>query len=209
LTCHYLLFLSTKRNVRYQPGLLQEPHPPRSYFVYCTDDLHPSLFHTSLALRGFNDHAHRPADVVLDCLFQPLSRRQLWINTLQRGQDAVHEQLDTRTLTDSLKLRFKSGLHCPHPSCPSTTNSGVCRWTPVYCRLPATSGEMMFPATRTTNSSPSPTSKIHSGGTRESLHPRIVAKGCCPRVSRARVASIAPDIRTSPFRKRLFPSMRR
>ena len=63
----------------------------------------------------------------------------------------------------------------PHPSWPSTTNSGVCKYDPAYCRLPATSGERMLPATRTTNSSPRPASKIHSGATRESLQPRTVA----------------------------------
>jgi len=42
-------------------------------------------------------------------------------------------------------------------------------------QLPATSGDITFPATRTMNSSPKPASKISSGGTRESLQQRIVA----------------------------------
>ena len=42
-----------------------------------------------------------------------------------------------------------------------------------------TSGEITLPATRTMNSSPKPASKISSGGTRESLQPRIVAYGRC------------------------------
>src|SRR6185369_3840183 len=58
---------------------------------------------------------------------------------------------------------------------PSTTKRGVCKWRPAYCRLPATSGDITFPATRTMNSSPKPASKISSGGTRESLQQRMVA----------------------------------
>ena len=81
-----------------------------------------------------------------------------------------------------------AALTAPHPSCPSTTRSGVFRWTPEYCRLPATSGESIFPATRTTNKSPKPAPKISSGGTRESLQPRIIAYGCwCVAIS-ARVS---------------------
>ena len=63
----------------------------------------------------------------------------------------------------------------PQPSWPSTTKSGVCRWTPAYCSVPITSGEMTFPATRTMNSSPNPASNTSSGGTRESLQPMMVA----------------------------------
>lgn len=36
---------------------------------------------------------------------------------------------------------------------------------------------MMFPATRMTNMSPTPRSKTISGGTRESEHPMMMAKG--------------------------------
>ena len=46
---------------------------------------------------------------------------------------------------------------------------------PAYCMVPATSGDRTLPATRTTNSSPKPASNTSSGGTRESLQPRIVA----------------------------------
>ena len=41
-----------------------------------------------------------------------------------------------------------------------------------------TSGEMTVPETRTMNSSPKPASNTNSGGTRESLQPRMVAYGC-------------------------------
>jgi hypothetical protein len=37
------------------------------------------------------------------------------------------------------------------------------------------SGEMTLPATRTMNRSPKPASNASSGGTRESLQPRMVA----------------------------------
>ena len=74
-------------------------------------------------------------------------------------------------------LAASAALTAPQPSWPSTTNSGVCRWTPAYCSVPITSGEITLPATRTMNSSPKPASKISSGGTRESLQPRMVAYG--------------------------------
>jgi hypothetical protein len=40
-----------------------------------------------------------------------------------------------------------------------------------YWRVPPTSAETTFPASRTTNDSPNPASNSSSSGTRESLHP--------------------------------------
>ena len=53
---------------------------------------------------------------------------------------------------------------------PSTTKSGVCKWRPAYCRLPAISGDRTFPATRMMNNSP-------RRGVEDQLrrHPRIAA----------------------------------
>ena len=72
---------------------------------------------------------------------------------------------------------FRAALIAPQPWWPSTTKRSMPRCAPAYCKLPAISGEKTFPATRMTNKSPSPTSKTSSGGTRESLQPRIVANG--------------------------------
>jgi hypothetical protein len=44
----------------------------------------------------------------------------------------------------------------------------------------------MLPATRMTKRSPNPWSKTSSAGTRESEHPRMIAKGSCPATSAAR-----------------------
>jgi len=44
----------------------------------------------------------------------------------------------------------------------------------AYWKVPATSAESTLPASRTTKSSPKPASKRSSGGTRESLQPRMV-----------------------------------
>ena len=52
--------------------------------------------------------------------------------------------------------------------------------------LPITGRVTTFPAMRTTNRSPKPTSNNNSGGTRESLQPRMVAKGRCASVSQPR-----------------------
>src|SRR5260370_1058713 len=53
-----------------------------------------------------------------------------------------------------LSLYSSAAFTAPHPAWPSTTNRGVRRCAPAYCRLPITSGEITFPATRTMNNSP-------------------------------------------------------
>ena len=63
------------------------------------------------------------------------------------------------------------------PSWPRTMNNWVPRWAPANCMLPSTLRATTLPATRITNKSPNPRSKISSGATSESLHPRIVASG--------------------------------
>ena len=78
------------------------------------------------------------------------------------------------------RLSSSAASTAPQPSWPSTTNSGVCRCTRGVCSVPMTSGEITLPATRTMKSSPKPASKMSSGGTRESLQPRIVAYGMLP-----------------------------
>ena len=72
-------------------------------------------------------------------------------------------------------LAASAAWTAPQPSWPSTTNSGVFRWTAAFWMLPITAGPITLPATRMTNSSPRPVSKTSSGGTRESLQPMMVA----------------------------------
>src|SRR5258705_8293428 len=106
-------------------------------------------------------------------------------------------------------LVANAALTAPQPSWPRTTNNGVLRSDPAYCKLPAPSGERTLPATRTTNSSPRPASKINSGATRESLHPRMVAIGCWPSAKLVRSAHVGLDRRVAPLLNRSFPETRR
>src|SRR6266403_6007503 len=106
-------------------------------------------------------------------------------------------------------LVANAALTAPQPSWPRTTNNGVLRCDPAYCKLPAPSGERTLPATRTTNSSPRPASKINSGTTRESLHPRMVAHGCWPSAKLVRSAHVGLDRRVAPLLNRSFPETRR
>src|SRR5262245_21206952 len=111
-----------------------------------------------------------------------------------------------REATVSPRSRASAAFTAPQPSCPRTTNNGVRRCCPAYCSVPMISGEMTFPATRTTNSSPKPASKTSSGGTRESLQPRIVAYGCCPFARSARTSFWTVGKRASPRSNRSFPA---
>ena len=68
----------------------------------------------------------------------------------------------------------------------------------------------MFPATRMTNRSPTPWSNTISAGTRESEHPRTIAKGSCCFASSARREWLR-SLARSPLldAKRRLPSRRR
>src|SRR6185369_4625456 len=88
-------------------------------------------------------------------------------------------------------------------------NSCVCRCDPAYWIVPRIDRPRTFPATRTTKSSPKPQSKTSSGGTRLSLQPRIVAKGCCFFASVARISFCTVGNRARPRANRAFPSLRR
>src|SRR6266404_3544834 len=109
----------------------------------------------------------------------------------------------------SWSLVANAALTAPQRSWPRTTNNGVLRCDPAYCKLPAPSGERTLPATRTTNSSPRPASKINSGTTRESLHPRMVANGCWPSAKLVKSAHVGLDRRVAPLLNRSFPETRR
>src|SRR5688572_17459680 len=80
---------------------------------------------------------------------------------------------------------------------------------PAYCSVPMISAEITLPATRMMSSSPKPASKTSSGGTRESLQPRMVAYGCCPFARSARISFCTVGKRASPRTNRSFPSMSR
>jgi hypothetical protein len=69
-------------------------------------------------------------------------------------------------------------------------------------------GPMAFPATRMMKRSPA-ASKTSSGGTRESLQPRIVAYGCCRLARLAKTSLRTVGKRALPRTKRLLPAMRR
>ena len=68
----------------------------------------------------------------------------------------------------------------PQWVCPSTSRSRVCRCSQAYTALASSMGPTTFPATRMTNSSPSPVMKMCSGTTRESAHVITQAKGRWP-----------------------------
>src|SRR5207249_7815107 len=75
---------------------------------------------------------------------------------------------------------FTAASTAPHRECPRTTTSPTPMCSAAYSMLASVAGSAMFPATRTTNRSPSPWSKTTSGGTRESEQPRMMANGCWP-----------------------------
>ena len=71
---------------------------------------------------------------------------------------------------------------------PSTMISGVPRNCTPYSSDASRSCVMKLPATRTTKSSPGPSSNASSGATRESAQLRIAANGYCDCVRAARPA---------------------
>src|SRR5439155_13370103 len=128
-----------------------------------------------------------PTHVCFDGRAEQLRWRQHLVEIVQGRTNALQERSDPATIASAVELLGDSGT-APQPSCPKTTNSGVCRCVPAYCSVPVIKGPRTFPATRMTNSSPNPASNKSSGGTRLSLHPRIVAEGCLALASSAKTS---------------------
>src|SRR5262245_12244994 len=98
----------------------------------------------------------------------------------------------------------------PHRECPSTTTSRVPNRSAANSTLPTCDGATMLPATRMTKRSPRPWSKTISAGTRESEHPRMMAKGSWPAInSLRRVWLLSASVLTTSEAKRRFPSRNR
>ena len=70
-----------------------------------------------------------------------------------------------------------AAAQAPHFSCAITTHSGAPRCCAAYSMLASDSGSQTLPATRITNSSPSPALKTCSGGTRLSAQVTTMANG--------------------------------
>jgi hypothetical protein len=116
-------------------------------------------------------------------------------------------------LRDALPSGFSSASivawMAPHCVWPSTTTRRVPMRSAANSTLPTPEGATMLPATRITNRSPSPQSKMISAGTRASEQPRMMANGSVALESFGRVA---PCISASPVMlpvKRRFPSLSR
>src|SRR5262245_1000633 len=103
-----------------------------------------------------------------------------------------------------------AALIAPHSLWPSTTTSGTPSSATPYSMLPFTRaaplGLTTFPATRTMNRSPTPWSKISSGGTRESAQPTMMAPGRCPAASGRKSCGVRRGPVASPFTNRWLPS---
>src|SRR4051812_28160725 len=98
----------------------------------------------------------------------------------------------------------------PHCVCPITSTRRVPYRAAANSTLPTCEGATMLPATRMTNRSPNPWSKISSAGTRESEHPRTMANGCCPAAkAMRREAGSAGEAVDSFAMNRRLPAMRR
>ena len=78
----------------------------------------------------------------------------------------------------------------PQSSCPNKISSGTCSFLTAYSILSLTFGPTAMPATRTTNSSPMPQSKIISGTTRESEQLSTHAYGSWYRARLCNVCSV-------------------
>ena len=108
-----------------------------------------------------------------------------------------------------------AAVTAPQRSCPSTTINFVPKCSIAYSRLPKTIASTTSPAVRTTKISPKVTSKMSSGGTRESEQPRITANGFWSFARAWRRSTSAAPVgssdfpatnRLSPFNNRLSAS---
>ena len=90
-----------------------------------------------------------------------------------------------------------AALTAPHWLWPSTMMSLTPSSATANSMLPFTVGPApltMFPATRTTNRSPTPWSKTSSGATRESAQPTMMASGRLPLGQRREVFRLPPGV---------------
>ena len=172
------------------------------------DQLHDALPRALTGFRRFQHLAHRPAHVGFDGGIEQLWRRTACGRRSRApgrcSRAATQFDRDARRRAPCVA---SAAVTAPQPLCPITTKSGVCRCMPAYCSVPMISAEMTLPATRTMNSSPKPASKTSSGGTRESLQPRMVAYGCWPLARSARISFCTVGKRASPRTNRSLPSI--
>ncbi len=97
----------------------------------------------------------------------------------------------------------------PHFEWPITTTSRVPNCSAANSTLPICDGATMFPATRITNRSPRPWSKIIYAGTLESEHPRMIANGSWTTANSRRRAWFVNVLKQeTPDTNRWFPSCR-
>mmetsp|Transcript_9939 Transcript_9939/g.28858 ORF Transcript_9939/g.28858 Transcript_9939/m.28858 type:complete len:204 (+) Transcript_9939:596-1207(+) len=100
----------------------------------------------------------------------------------------------------------------PHSVCPKTSTSFTPSAFTLNSKLPTmlpSALESVFPALRSTKTSPGVASKSNSTGARESAQPNTEAMGFCPYSASAPVFDTSQSFNTSalPLTKRSFPSM--
>lgn len=160
------------------PGMSGEkPHVAGSDFVNSSHQSGASPY-CGLGFLGLQKLMHRPANIGFDGRAQLLLHGNLRAYVRQSGKNILDQCSDVAAMVTAAQLGFQRCLYCSASLMTEHDKQGVWRCASAYPRLPLTSGEITFPATRTMNNSPKAASKINSGATRESLHPKIVAQGC-------------------------------
>ena len=108
-------------------------------------------------------------------------------------------------LPDSLTLMAL--VTAPQELCPRITINGTLRTSTANSSEPRLAGSRTWPAVRTTNMSPNPTSKMISAASRESEQPKMTAKGSWPEISFSRRALSWLGCSVSSLTKRIFPAL--
>src|SRR5439155_26400645 len=126
--------------------LLKEPNASRDEIVYSAHQLHVAPHRAGLPFARFKHDPNSPTHVCFDGRAEQLRWRQHLVEIVQGRTNALQERSDPATIASAVELLGDSGT-APQPSCPKTTNSGVCRCVPAYCSVPVIKGPRTFPAT--------------------------------------------------------------
>src|SRR5437868_5095122 len=128
-----------------------------------------------LPFARFKHDPNSPTHVCFDGRAEQLRWRQHLVEIVQGRTNALQERSDPATIASAVEFLGDSGLHRPAALMPQDYKQRcvqVCAGVP---QRPRDQEAENVSSTRMTNSSPNPASNKSSGGTRLSLHPRIVA----------------------------------
>ena len=147
----------------------------RRQLIYCTDQFYLAKGEVRLRLRSGEQLPDRMPDVGLDSRVKQCLGRLLPVQFSKGRQDILEQHFDPASLRCPVKFRGNCRLDRTAALVAEHDEQRCMQMDAGILQRPEDRRAEDVTGTRTTKSSPKPASKTSSGGTRLSLHPRMVA----------------------------------